>query len=428
MLEGVGFMTQNKCLLGYRTSALDIIPDTWDCLPLSSADIFVIDGDRGDEYPKQHEFADNGYCLFLSAANVTKYGFVFEDCQFISKEKDSKLRKGKLVKRDIVITTRGTVGNIAIFDVNVPYENIRINSGMAIIRSKETLICSEFLQVMLISDIIQNQIKRFSFGSAQPQLTISIINDLVLSIPSLDEQKAIVDVLSHWCHAIDYTERLITTKQAHRKWLMQQLLTGKHRAPGFSKKWVAKCMKDLVEPILRPVPKPTEAYKALGIRSHCKGTFERLVSDPNTVDMDELFIAKKGDLIVNITFAWEGAIAFVPEEHDGNLVSHRFPTYKLKENEVDADFLRYMVIQPRFIFTLVLISPGGAGRNRVMSKRDFLDIELSVPCLEEQRRIGKILKLADEEITLLSKQCDALKEQKKGLMQQLLTGKVRVTV
>ena len=246
--------------------------------------------------------------------------------------------------------------------------------------------------------------------------------------PPKTEQDYIVNILSKWDKIIDLTKRVIAAKQERRTWLMQQLLTGKHRAPGFSKKWGTKRMKDLVEPILRPVPKPTEAYKALGIRSHCKGTFERLVSDPNTVDMDELFIAQKGDLIVNITFAWEGAIAFVPEEHDGNLVSHRFPTYKLKENEVDADFLRYAVIQPRFLFTLVLISPGGAGRNRVMSKRDFLDIELSMPCLEEQRKIGKILKLADEEITLLSKQLNALREQKKGLMQQLLTGKVRVKV
>ena len=63
-----------------------------------------------------------------------------------------------------------------------------------------------------------------------------------------------------------------------------------------------------------------------------------------------------------------------------------------------------------------------------MSKRDFLEIEVAVPCLEEQRQIGRMLKLADEEIVLLSQQLDALREQKKGLMQQLLTGKIRVKV
>lgn len=272
------------------------------------------------------------------------------------------------------------------------------------------------------------RLERFDEASSVPTLNRNNVHGVKCTFPQNSEQIKIISILKKWDHSIDLSQSLITAKQERRKWLMQQLLTGTHRAPGFSKKWVIRRMRDLIEPIQRPVPKPTEAYKSLGIRSHCRGTFERLVSDPNTVDMDELFIAQKGDLIVNITFAWEGAIAFVPEEHDGNLVSHRFPTYKLTENEVDADFLRYMVIQPRFIFTLALISPGGAGRNRVMSKRDFLDIELSVPCLDEQRRIGKILKLADEEIALLSKQLDALREQKKGLMQQLLTGKVQVKI
>jgi len=266
-------------------------------------------------------------------------------------------------------------------------------------------------------------------GSAgQKRVPADYLKYYPILVPPSNEQTSIVMNIKKWNRSIELIESLIATKQERRQWLMQQLLTGKHRAPGFSNKWATKRMKNLVEPIQRPVPKPTEPYKALGIRSHCKGTFERQVSDPNTVDMDTLFIARKGDLMVNITFAWEGAIAFVPKDHDGYLVSHRFPTYRLKESEVDADFLRYMVTQPRFIFTLGLISPGGAGRNRVMSKRDFLEIELSVPSLEEQRKIGKILKLVDQEIALLSKRLVAIREQKKGLMQKLLSGKVRVNV
>lgn len=266
-------------------------------------------------------------------------------------------------------------------------------------------------------------------GSAgQKRVPADYLRYYSVLLPPNQDQKKINSIIHLWNRSIDLSERMIASKQERRIWLMQQLLTGKHRAPGFLKKWSTRRMKDLVEPVQRPVPKPSEGYKALGIRSHCKGTFERFVGDPSTVDMDELFVAKSGDLIVNITFAWEGAIAFVPGEHDGNLVSHRFPTYRLKESIVDSDFMRYVVTQPKFRFTLILISPGGAGRNRVMSKRDFLDIELSVPCLEEQHKIGTMLKLADEEITLLSHQLDALKEQKKGLMQQLLTGKIRVKV
>ena len=71
----------------------------------------IIDGDRGKNYPKQGEFYPQGYCLFLNTGNVTKEGLTFEENQFITKEKDEALRKGKLKRGDIVYTTRGTVGN-----------------------------------------------------------------------------------------------------------------------------------------------------------------------------------------------------------------------------------------------------------------------------------------------------------------------------
>src|SRR2546430_5984976 len=98
----------------------------------------IIDGDRGTNYPTQHEFSPNEYCLFLNTGNVTQSGFNFSNCSFITKEKDALLRKGKLQRQDIVLTTRGTVGNVAYFDQNVPYENIRINSGMVILRPNRT--------------------------------------------------------------------------------------------------------------------------------------------------------------------------------------------------------------------------------------------------------------------------------------------------
>ena len=94
----------------------------------------IIDGDRGKNYPKQNEFSDDGHCLFLSAANVTRGGFEFSECQFITEQKDGMLRKGKLQRDDIVLTTRGTIGNVAHFRASVPYERLRINSGMVILR------------------------------------------------------------------------------------------------------------------------------------------------------------------------------------------------------------------------------------------------------------------------------------------------------
>ena len=100
------------------------------------APLEMIDGDRGKNYPKQDEFTEDGFCLFLNAKNVTDNGFNFETKMFISQEKDEILKKGKLQRGDVILTTRGTVGNVAFYSENIPFDNIRINSGMLILRSK----------------------------------------------------------------------------------------------------------------------------------------------------------------------------------------------------------------------------------------------------------------------------------------------------
>ena len=129
----------------------------------------MIDGDCGKNYPKQEEFLDEGYCLFLNAKNVTDKGFNFETKMFISKEKDEILKKGKLQRGDVVLTTRGTVGNVAFYSDNVPFDNIRINSGMLILRSEKDLL-NEFLYYVLNSNFFKQQIYTFKSGTAQPQL------------------------------------------------------------------------------------------------------------------------------------------------------------------------------------------------------------------------------------------------------------------
>jgi restriction endonuclease S subunit len=101
---------------------------------LGDAPIEIIDGDRGVNYPKKEAFSSEGYCLFLNTGNVRKGFFDFENNQFISEQKDKMLRKRKLKYNDIVLTTRGTVGNIAYYDKDIMYKNIRINSGMAILK------------------------------------------------------------------------------------------------------------------------------------------------------------------------------------------------------------------------------------------------------------------------------------------------------
>lgn len=106
----------------------------WPLVKFADAPLDIIDGDRGKNYPKQNEFHHEGFCLFLNTGNVTSNGFDFNSCQFITEDKDNVLRKGKLARNDIVMTTRGTIGNVAYFHNGVEFEHIRLNSGMVILR------------------------------------------------------------------------------------------------------------------------------------------------------------------------------------------------------------------------------------------------------------------------------------------------------
>jgi type I restriction enzyme S subunit len=145
-----------------------------------------IDGDRGKNYPTFDEFTSTGYCLFLNASNVTSTGFNFDNCMFVSEEKDKLMNKGHLSPYDIVLTSRGTLGNVALYDKHIKYENVRINSGMLIIRPKTKRLSPYFIYVLLKSSYMKAAIERFKSGSAQPQLPIKDLQKITFEIPESD--------------------------------------------------------------------------------------------------------------------------------------------------------------------------------------------------------------------------------------------------
>lgn len=247
-------------------------------------------------------------------------------------------------------------------------------------------------------------------------------------LPPPSEQRAIATILGTWEDAITVTQALIEALQTRKQSLMQRLLTRQVRFPGFNEEWEEKKLADFLTLQLRKIEKPDATYKRLGIRSHGKGIFITEDADPDDITMEHLYEVKENDLIVNITFAWEGAIALVEKCHEGGLVSHRFPTYEFDTSKVIPQFFKYLALTQEFFFRLGLISPGGAGRNRVLSKTDFLKLEVKTPSVEEQRRIANIFEATQKQIMRFGDYLAKLKEQKHGLMQQLLTGQIRVKV
>ena len=129
----------------------------------------------------------------MNTKNVRPDGFNFDRCQFIDVKRDSLLRKGKLKPRDVLLTTRGTIGNIAVFNQDVPFEHIRINSGMLILRPNEENLISEYLFEVLRSGFVKKQIEEKTSGAAQPQLPIKTLVNLEFPVPTTtDEQFKLV--------------------------------------------------------------------------------------------------------------------------------------------------------------------------------------------------------------------------------------------
>lgn len=170
----------------------------------------IIDGDRGINYPKDSDFYEEGYCLFLNAGNVTKNGWSFENNVFITEEKDKQLRNGRVNRGNTVLTTRGTVGNAAYYNDRITYDHLRINSGMVILSAKDNgIIDNEFIYYLVTSPIARKTIELFCSGSAQPQLPIKDFVKIKYDLPSIEKQRKTVSILSTYDRLIEINNKRI---------------------------------------------------------------------------------------------------------------------------------------------------------------------------------------------------------------------------
>ena len=189
---------------------------------LENAPVEIIDGDRGKNYPSQNELHESGFCLFLSANNVTPDGFRFETCQFIDEAKDRALRKGRLTRNDVVMTTRGTLGNVGYYSSAIPHENVRINSGMVILRVDETRLRSRYLYFALQSQSTVQQINSLRSGAAQPQLPIRDIKKILVGLPEPAAQDRIVDLVAAYDDLIANNRRRIELLEQSARLLFKE--------------------------------------------------------------------------------------------------------------------------------------------------------------------------------------------------------------
>ena len=192
----------------------------------------------------------------------------------------------------------------------------------------------------------------------------------------------------------------------------------KIRFKGFDDAWEQRKLNELLKKYEDPVDTPHNGYERIGIRSHAKGTFHSFVEPGKELDTAKMHRVASDKFILNITFAWEHAVAITNENDAGKLVSHRFPQFSFDE-KLKSHFFKYLMLDRKFKEHLELSSPGGAGRNRVLKISDMLKYEIKIPSIGEQTKIAKYLDELDHLITLHQRKCDQMKELKKYMLKKM---------
>lgn len=187
---------------------------------------------------------------------------------------------------------------------------------------------------------------------------------------------------------------------------------------GWRKAKVSELLKSVNQPIKLS---PTEMYREIGIKSHAKGIFHKEPVSGASLGEKRVFRVIPDCLVLNIVFAWEQAVARTTNSEADMIASHRFPMFKPNNNACEIDYILYFFKTEKGKSLLGLASPGGAGRNKTLGKNEFLNLEILVPPITEQVKISQILSSWDRAIITAERLLDNCKQQKKSLMQLLIT-------
>tara|TARA_R110000851_G_scaffold86648_5_gene188545 strand:- start:3436 stop:4659 length:1224 start_codon:yes stop_codon:yes gene_type:complete len=335
---------------------------------------------------------------------------------------------------DLLITRSGTCGVPCLFEK----QKKPVIAGAFLIRFiLKDEVEPKFIHYLLKSPEQQNKIERMASGGVQKNLTGTNLKKLDFGLPPLCEQNKIAQILSTWDKAISSTEQLVANSQQQKKALMQQLLTGKKRLPGFSGEWSDHHLTDIAKVLVSPVDKKSESdeipvrlcnYTDVYYNANITRNLPFMEATAKQSEIDR-FTLKEGDVVITKDSETPGDIAvpaYVAEDLGGVVCGYHLAIVRPKSKLADGAFLSYLFSTPQtryYFFTLATgatrfgLSIGG------INKAHF-----RLPPIDEQKAISSVLSTQDSEIDLLQEIIKGLKTEKQALMQQLLTGNKRVTL
>ncbi len=433
---GVGIMaeqmmqeTAGKAIpVGYKQTEVGVIPEDWDVLALSAI-CDVRDGTH--DSPK---YKDSGIPL-VTSKNIVDDVLNLTNVSLISPEDAIEINKrSKVDKGDIIMSMIGTVGS-AVLLIDEPEFCIK---NVALFKPKRVI--GEFLIQLINSRYFQGCLEDSMDGGIQKFVSLGTLRNMAILLPSRKEQTAIANVLSDSDALIDALEQLIAKKQAIKSATMQQLLTGRTRLPAFALRpdgtpkgykpselgeipedWEVTYLLDVATLIHGKAHEPyvTEAGKYIVINSKFVSTGGEVRKYCSQNDC----AARNGDVLMVLSDLPNGkalAKCFYADQNNVYAVNQRVCIFRT--NIIDPKYL-YLVLNRHKYF---LALDDGVTQTHILNG-DIANCQLYAPVNKaEQTAIATILSDMDNELQALTQKLDKARALKQGMMQQLLTGKIRL--
>lgn len=410
---------------GYKMTEVGVIPEDWEVKNVSES--CLIKARIGWQGLKKSEYMSSGDYLLITGTDFDNGQVNWKSCAYVSKaryEQDSNI---KIRPQDILISKDGTIGKVAYLGM-IPKAGT-LNSGIFVIRANDRKIDQVFLSKIFMSFYFEEFLNRLVAGSTINHLYQKDFVKFCFPLPNSEEQVAIAAALSDVDSLISALTKKIEKKKAIKQGLMQQLLTGKKRLPGFNDKWKSMLLGDIAE--VKDGTHQTPKYVKSGgkpfysVENVTADDFKNVkhISLEEHKALTSNYRIEKGDVLMT-RIGSIGCCKYVDWDVDA---SFYVSLALLKINEkYDSKFISYLSNIKSFKEEVMLNSLVFAIPQKINLGNISL-IKVYIPTSKaEQTAISNILSDCDSEIAALEEKRDKYKEIKQGMMQQLLTGKIRL--
>jgi len=342
------------------------------------------------------------------------------------------LARYRLRRNDVLLTEGGDLDKLGRGSIwNAQIDPCLHQNHVFVVRTNADILRPEFLALLTASPYG----RRYFLGCAKQKTNLASINSTQLKqfpvfLPPIREQNTISSLFAVWDTGAEILAARLKEAQSRKGGLMQQLLTGRKRFKEFvGESWRFVRIDSLLEPSDRYVSWSDDVtYRFASIRRRSCGLFDRGTFFGHEVKTKVLKLLKAGDFLIFKRQVVHGAWGMVPEPFAGFGVSDEYDVLVNRSARVlDLRFFNYLS-QTRRLWNMAYLASNGVHIEKlIFNFDDFAKERIKIPSsVEEQGRIVGVLETCDREIELLQKQLAAMKEQKRGLMQKLLTGEIRV--